>query len=123
MYKAPSEESATAELKNLEEKWGRKYPLVINSWKNRWSNLSVYFKYPEEIRKLIYTTNVIEGLHRQFRKVTKSKSVFPNDEALKKMLYLAIRDISKKWTNPVQNWAFVISQFVVIFKDRVKIDL
>ena len=120
IYTAPTEEAALIELDNLEEKWAKKYPLPINSWKNNWSNLSTFFKYPEEIRRIIYTTNVVENLHRQFRKVTKNRSVFPNDDALAKMLYLAYRDISKKWTQSIQNWAFVISQLSVRFDHRLK---
>ncbi|MGE5316271.1 MAG: IS256 family transposase [Acidobacteriota bacterium] len=119
VYAAATEEDALIKLDDLEEKWGAKYPMVINSWRVNWTNLSTYFKYPPEIRKIIYTTNAVEALHRQFRKVTKSKSLFPNDEALTKMLYLAYRDISKKWTMAVQNWALVISQLSIFFKERL----
>jgi transposase-like protein len=120
VYGAPTEESALLALDKLDEKWGKKYPLPVNSWRNNWNNLSTYFKYPEEIRRMIYTTNAVESVHRQFRKVTKNRSVFPNDEALAKMLFLAYRDLSKKWTNAVTNWAFVISQFSIIFEERLK---
>ncbi|MGE5411747.1 MAG: transposase, partial [Clostridiales bacterium] len=96
VYNSATEESALYELDKLDAKWGKKYPLVIRSWRENWPNLSVFFQYPEEIRKIIYTTNAVEALHRQFRKVTKSKTQFPNDEALTKMLYLSYRDISKK---------------------------
>jgi transposase-like protein len=123
VYKAPTEDKAIFELKNLEEKWIKKYPIVINSWKNNWSNLSTYFKYPEEIRKIIYTTNIIESLHRQLRKVTKTKSIFPNDDALKKILYLAQANITKKWTQPIHNWALIISHFNIIFEGRLEINL
>jgi putative transposase len=120
VYAAPSEDDALVHLDKLEEKWGKKYPLVIRSWRENWTRLSTYFKYPAEVRKIIYTTNAVEALHRQFRKVTKSKSLFPNDEALTKMLYLAYRDIAKKWTNSLQNWALVISQLSIFFKERLE---
>jgi len=96
VYQAPTEEAGLLALDRLEEKWGDKYPYPIKSWRNNWNNLAVFFKYPDEIRRLIYTTNAVENLHRQFRKVTKNRSLFPNDEALTKILYLAYRDISKK---------------------------
>lgn len=118
VYSAPTEEAGLAELEKVEEKWIKKYPLPLKSWRQNWNNIATFFKYPEEIRKMIYTTNAVEALHRQFRKVTKSKSLFPNDDALKKMLYLAYRDLSKKWTMPVRNWAFIISHFSIIFEDR-----
>jgi transposase-like protein len=119
VYSAPTEEAGLAELARVEEKWGKKYPLPLKSWRQNWNNIATFFKYPEEIRKMIYTTNAVEALHRQFRKVTKSKSLFPNDDALKKMLYLAYRDLSKKWTMPVRNWAFVLSQLSIIFEKRI----
>lgn len=119
VYKAPTEEAALANLDSLEENWGNKYSLAVKSWRQNWANLATFFKYPEEIRTVIYTTNAVEALHRQFRKVSKSKSLFPNDDALKKMLYLAYRDLSKKWTMPVRNWAVVISNFSIYFKDRL----
>jgi putative transposase len=118
-YGAPTEEAASMELENLESAWGKKYPLPVKIWKQNWSLISTYFKYPEEIRRLIYTTNIVEAVHRQFRKVTKSKTIFPNDEALKKMLYLAYRDLSKKWTLPIRDWSIAISHFSVIFNDRL----
>ena len=122
VYQSTTLEAAELALSRLEEKWGQKYPIVLSSWKNNWPNLSIYFKYPEEIRRLIYTTNIVEGLHRQMRKVTKTKSLFPHDDALKKMLFLAYLDIQKKWTMPVANWAFIISQLSIIFKDRLKLN-
>lgn len=120
VYKASTEEDAVESLNLLEETWGKKYSLAIKSWKHNWSNLSTYFKYPQEIRTIIYTTNAVEAVHRQFRKVTKSRAIFPNDDALKKMLFLAYRDLSKKWTMSIQNWAFVLSQFSIIFDDRIE---
>lgn len=119
VYKAPTEESALHELDLVEEKWGKKYPLALKSWRSNWANVSVFFKYSEEIRKMIYTTNIVESVHRQFRKVTKNKSVFPSDDALKKMLYLAYRDLSKKWTVPVRDWTFSLSQFAIKFEERI----
>lgn len=119
VYGAPTEEAALMELENLESVWGKKYPLPIKTWKQNWSNAATFLKYPEEVRRLIYTTNIVESLHRQFRKVTKSKSIFPNDDSLKKMLYLAYRDLSKKWTMTLRDWSIVISHFSVIFNDRL----
>lgn len=118
VYTAPTEEAGLAELQKVEEKWGKKYPLPLKSWRQNWNNIATFFKYPDEIRKMIYTNNAVEALHRQFRKVTKSKSLFPNDDALKKMLYLAYRDLSKKWSMPVRNWAFIISHLSIIFETR-----
>lgn len=123
VYQAPTQEAARQGLDKLDELWGKTYPLVIKSWRDNWPRLSTYLKYPEEIRRLIYTTNIVEGLHRQFRKVTKTKSVFPNDEALTKLLFLAHRNISKKWTTTQPKWPFIISQFAIIFEGRVKLDL
>jgi len=109
VYSAPTEESALLALDKLEENWSKKYSLAIKTWQNNWTHASTFFKYPNEIRKIIYTTNTVEALHRQFRKVTKAKSIFPNDDALKKMLFLAYRDLSKKWTMQIQNWALFLS--------------
>ena len=119
VYTAVSEEKALLELDTLEHNWGQKYPVVMKSWRSHWTNLATFFKYPQEIRTLIYTTNPVESVHRQFRKVTKTKSVFPHDEALKKMLYLALQGIRKRWTMPVQNWGFIISHFSLIFEERI----
>jgi len=119
VYTAATEEAALVELEKVEEKWGKKYPLPLKSWRENWNNIATFFKYTDEVRRMIYTTNAVEALHRQFRKVTKSKSLFPNDDALKKMLYLAYRDLSKKWTMPVRNWAFVLSQLSIIFEERI----
>lgn len=119
IYTAATEEAALEKLTLLEETWGKKYALALKSWKQNWPNLSTFFKYPQEIRTMIYTTNAVESVHRQFRKVTKARSLFPHDDALKKMLFLAYRDLSKKWANPTPNWAFVISQFSIMFDDRI----
>ncbi len=123
VYKAPTLDKAEAELENLSSKWGDQYPLVIKFWKNNWPLLSTYFKYPQEIRKMIYTTNAVEQLHRQFRKVTKNRGLFSTDESLLKILFLASRDIQKKWTRSVHNWSFTISQLAIIFDGRIKLDL
>lgn len=119
IYKAVSESAALAELERFEELWGSKYPLIIQSWKKNWDELATFFKYPPEIRKIIYTTNIIESYHRQLRKVTKGKSIFPSDEALLKMLYLSTMDVTRKWTGRVQNWGQMLLQLSVFFPDRV----
>lgn len=119
VYTAPTEEAALQELDKVEEKWGKRYSLALKPWRNNWANISVFFKYPEEIRRIIYTTNIVENLHRQFRKVTKNRAVFPNEDALKKMLYLAYKDLSKKWNQSVKNWAYCISQLAIIFEDKI----
>jgi transposase-like protein len=121
VYKADTKELAEARLVELAEKWMKKYPVVIQSWQNNWHKLSTYFKYTEPIRRIIYTTNIIEGFHRQVRKVTKTKGVFPNDDALLKMVYLAHRNISKKWTQPLQNWGLSVSQLAIYFEGRLKL--
>ena len=110
-------------LLTLEEKWGKKYPVVIESWQNNWEELSQYFQYTEPIRKIIYTTNAVEGFHGQVRKVTKTKGAFTNDMALLKLVYLATMNIQKKWTSPLNNWSLTIQQFYIKFGDRIKLDL
>lgn len=121
VYKASTIELAEENLNALDEKWGKKYPVVISSWRNNWHKLSTYFKYSEDIRRVIYTTNAIEGFHRQVRKVTKSKTAFTSDMALLKLIYLAQRNISKKWTSPLQNWGLTVSQLSIIFGERLKL--
>ncbi len=123
VYRADNESQALSELENLKEKWNKKYPMVISSWENNWAKLSTYFKYPAGIRKLIYTTNTIEGYHRQIRKVTKNKGVFTSDMALLKLIYLATERIEQKWTMPLNNWAISASQLKIIFAERMKTDL
>jgi transposase-like protein len=121
VYSAPTEEAALIALDRLDENWGKKYSLSIRTWRQNWPHASTFFKYPDEIRKIIYTTNAVEAVHRQFRKVTKQRSIFPNDDALKKMLFLVYRDISKKWTvMPVQNWTVALSHLSIIFEQRLK---
>ncbi len=119
VYQALNKEAAESALDELEKIWGDKYPIVIKSWRNKWDNLSVYFRYPEPIRKVIYTTNSIEAVHRQFRKLTKTKGGFPNDNSLLKLLYLGIQNTSKKWTMPIQNWNLTLSQLAIFFEGRL----
>jgi len=119
VYQAISKEQAETELDRLEEKWEDKYPIVIKSWRNKWDNLSHYFKYPEPIRKVIYTTNIIESVHRQFRKLTKTKGAFPNENSLLKLLYMGIQNAEKKWTMPIRNWNLTLSQLAIFFEGRL----
>lgn len=119
VYAAVDERTALLELDSFEEKWGKKYPKIAHSWRSNWPNLSTYFKYPQEVRTLIYTTNSIENFNRQLRKVTKAKSVFPTDESLLKMLYLAMIDITKKWTGRRKDWGLIHSQLEIFFADRL----
>lgn len=123
VYRAGNEQVALDELEKLKEKWNKKYPMVIGSWQTNWSKLATYFRYPAGIRKLIYTTNTIEGYHRQIRKVTKNKGVFTSDMALLKLIYLATERIQQKWTMPLANWALSASHLKIIFADRMKTDL
>lgn len=119
VYAAIDEQTALAELENFDEKWGNKYPKIAISWRDNWANLSTYFKYPQEVRTLIYTTNAIEGFNRQLRKVTKNKGVFPTYDSLLKMLYLAMMDITKKWTGKRREWGQIHSQLEIFFADRL----
>ncbi|RYF89148.1 MAG: IS256 family transposase [Chitinophagaceae bacterium] len=123
VYRANNEQVALDELEKLKVKWGKKYPMVIASWEQNWPKLATYFKYPIGIRKLVYTTNTIEGYHRQVRKVTKNKGVFTNDMALLKLVYLATEHIQKKWTMPLANWALSASHLKIIFGERMKVDI
>jgi len=119
VYAAVDEQTALYQLDTFDEKWGGKYPKIALSWRANWANLSTYFKYPQEVRTLIYTTNAIENFNRQLRKVTKSKSVFPTDDSLLKMLYLAMIDITKKWTGRRKDWGQIHSQLEIFFADRL----
>ena len=119
VYAAVDEPSAEAALDRFSERWDKKYPKISSSWRENWANLSTYFKFPEELRRLIYTTNAIEGFNRQLRKVTKSKAVFPTDDSLFKMLYLAMLDITKKWTGRRQDWSVIHAQLAVYYADRM----
>src|SRR5574344_1922825 len=113
------EEEALYELDKLEEKWGKKYPIVFQSWRNKWENLTVYFQYPEDIRRVIYTTNIIESVHRQFRTLTKTKGAFPNDDSLLKLLFMGIKNAEQKWTMPIRNWSLTLSQLAIHFEGRL----
>ena len=119
VYQAVDEQTALHELDAFEGKWGARYPKIAVSWRANWANLATYFKYPQEVRTLIYTTNSIENFNRGLRKVTKSKAVFPSDDALLKMLYLAMMDITKKWTGRRKDWGQIHSQLEIFFADRL----
>ncbi|WP_031390389.1 IS256 family transposase [Kineothrix alysoides] len=119
VYKAPTEEAALSELEGAKEIWGKKYPYAIASWEQNWDVVSPFFQFSEDIRRIMYTTNIIEGVNRQFRKVTKTKSVFPNDTSLEKMLYLATQNVKKKWTQRYRNWDLVLSQLLILYGDRI----
>ena len=123
VYQATNLAEAQDRLEALSEKWNKKYPVVIESWRRNWEKLTTYFKYPAAIRKLVYTTNTIEGYHRQIRKVTKTKGAFTSDMALLKLMYLATKNIEKKWTMPLANWSITVSQLSIIFGDRLKLNL
>ena len=119
VYAAVDEQAALDALETFAQNWGNKYSKIAKSWRENWANLSTYFKYPQEVRRLIYTTNTIEGFNRQLRKVTKSKTVFPSDDSLLKMLYLAMIDITKKWTGHRQDWGQIHSQLEIFFEERL----
>lgn len=119
VYQATTEEIALQELDKLEEKWGGRYPSSVASWRNNWPQLATYFKYPPELRKIIYTTNSIENFNRQLRKVTKSKTIFPTDDALFKMLYLSMIDITKKWNGKPWEWGKILEQLCIYFEGRI----
>jgi len=123
VYRAVNKQVAEDELLALADKWGDKYPVVIESWERNWEELSQYFQYTEPIRKIIYTTNTVEGFHRQVRKVTKTKGAFTSDMALLKLVYLATMNIEKKWTSPLHNWSLTVQQLYIKFGDRISLDL
>ncbi len=123
VYRATSKDAAEDKLLSLGEKWGAKYPVVIESWQRNWEELSQYFQYTPGIRRIIYTTNAVEGFHRQVRKVTKTKGAFTNDMALLKLVYLATKNIERKWTSPLQNWSLTVQQLYIKFGDRVPLAL
>ncbi|KEJ91591.1 transposase [Synergistes jonesii] len=120
VYQAPTLEQAEEGLDRLEEKWGSKYPSSVASWRNNWPQLSAYFKYPYELRRMIYTTNQIENYNRQLRKVTKTRTIFPSDDALFKLLYLATMDITEKWTGRDRDWSKILSQLCIYFEERIE---
>lgn len=121
IYEAPNREVAKAALQDMNKRWGAKYPYAIKSWEDNWEELTTFFDFPPQIRKIIYTTNLIENLNGKIRKYTKNKMSFPTDKALKKSVYLAIFEITKKWTMPIRNWPIILNQFITIFDDRVKL--
>ena len=118
IYKAPNRETAENNLLHLDEQWSNKYAIAVRSWENNWDELSTFFDYPAEIRRLIYTTNSIEGYNRQLRKVTKTKASFPTPQAVRKLLYLANVNITKKWTRPLVNWPLILNQLAIRFEGR-----
>lgn len=123
VYKATSKDLAEHHLLELGEKWGKKYPAVMKSWQANWEALSQYFKYPEELRRIIYTTNIVEGFHRQVRKYTKNKGAFTRENALVKLIYCACQKVLEKWNQPMHNWALIISQLEIYFEGRLHLAL
>ncbi|MDY0053038.1 MAG: IS256 family transposase [Bacteroidales bacterium] len=121
IYNAVNKDMAALELDKFADKWGNKYAYAIRSWRNNWEDLTSYFEFPLEIRKIIYTTNVIENMNGKIRKYTKNKLSFPNDDAVKKTVYLALMEIQKRWNNPINNWGIVVNQFLCIFDGRLKL--
>jgi len=118
VYQAATREEAEANLQKLEQTWKDKYAAAVRSWQNNWDDLSTFFEFPQEIRRLIYTTNTVEGYHRQLRKVTKNKGSFPTEQAVRKLLYLATMDITRKWTAPIRDWPLILNQLAIRFEDR-----
>lgn len=123
VYRASSKDLAETNLLKLDELWGKKYPIVLKSWRENWDLLSTYFKYDQQVRRLIYTTNPVEGFHRQIRKYTKSKGAFTSENALKKLVYCAIHKLAQKWTQPIHNWALMASQLDIHFPNRLKLEI
>ena len=123
VYKASSKDLAEHHLLELDEKWGEKYPVVLQSWQRNWEALTQYFKYPPELRRIIYTTNIVEGFHRQVRKYTKNKGSFTGENALLKLIYCACQKIIAKWSQPVQNWALIAAQLQIFFQGRLVLEL
>lgn len=119
VYGASTLEGASSSMDEFEKKWGSKYPHIIKSWRERWESLMTYFRYPVEIRKVIYTTNLIESVNSKFRKVTDAKRVFPSDSSVLKSLFMAVRDLERKWTRPINNWSVIYAQLCIIFENRV----
>lgn len=119
IYQASTEEAAYLNLEKLQSKWESKYTLAVKPWVAHWENVKTFFSFPHEIRRLIYTTNAVESVHRELRTATKNRAIFPTDEALIKMLFLAIRDVSKKWTMPLHAWKTIISHLSIVYGDRL----
>jgi putative transposase len=120
IYGASSLDEAEYRLEEFREKWGKKYPQILKSWDTNWSELSPFFKYPTEVRRLIYTTNAVEGFHRMLRKYTKTKTIYPTDDAVRKSVFLSIQEITKKWNMPVRDWGIIIGQLLIFFGDRME---
>lgn len=120
VYRSATEDEALLELERFSEVWDNQYPQISKSWRNHWQNLNTLFNYPEDIRRVIYTTNAIESLNSVIRKALKKRKIFPNDQAATKMVYLAIKDASKKWTMPIQNWRQAMSRFIIEFEERLE---
>jgi transposase-like protein len=121
VYQAATREKAEANLLQLEQTWGNKYGAAVRSWQNNWDDLATFFEFPKEIRRLIYTTNSVEGYHRQLRKVIKTKGSFPTEQSVRKLLYLATMNITRKWTAPIQNWPLILNQLAIRFEDRMPV--
>jgi transposase-like protein len=121
IYDAPTKQAAKEALQDFAAKWNHKYPYAIKSWEDNWDELTVFFDFPVEIRKIIYTTNLIENLNGKIRKYTKNKLSFPTDEAVLKSVFLALREATKKWTMPIHNWGLILNQFLTIFENRVQL--
>lgn len=120
VYGAPTLEDAEYRLEEFRDRWDGKYPQILKSWDANWAELSTYFKYPQEVRRLIYTTNAVEGFHRMLRKFTKTKAVYPTDDAVRKSVYLSVQEISKKWGMPIRDWGIIIGQLIIFFEDRLQ---
>lgn len=121
IYDAPTKQAAEAALEDFAEKWNNKYSYAIKSWRDNWENLTVFYEFPLEIRRIIYTTNLIENLNGKIRKYTKNKLSFPTDDAVMKSVYLALREATKKWSMPVRNWGIILNQFLTIYEERVQL--
>ena len=123
VYKAVSLEEGLNKLNGMYKKWEKKYGMVLDSWLSKWDKLSTYFEYEERVKKIIYTTNILEGLNRQLRKTTKTKTIFPTDESLLKSIYLSLNDITKKWNTPYKSWGQTLAQFKIAFEDRIQLEI
>lgn len=121
IYNAPTKNAAEAALEDFSDKWKDKYSYAVKSWRDNWDELTVFFEFPVEIRKIIYTTNLIENLNGKIRKYTKNKLSFPTDEAVMKSVYLSVRQATKKWSMPIRNWGIILNQFLIIYEKRVRI--
>ncbi|WP_286733949.1 MULTISPECIES: IS256 family transposase [Sphingobacterium] len=121
IYDAPNKQAAQAALADFADRWESKYPYAVRSWKENWDELTVFYDFPLEIRRIIYTTNIIENMNGKIRKYTKKKLSFPSDDAVLKSVYLALREISRKWTMPIRNWAIILNQFLTLFENRVQL--